>query len=69
MTLLKHLTRPFSALFFLASLALSTAAMAQNSPKNTFTTEQVQAELMAHAPDGVDPGKTVWVGQIGRAHV
>ncbi|MDP1528142.1 protein-disulfide reductase DsbD family protein [Rhodoferax sp.] len=62
MTLLKHLTRPFSALFFLASLALPTAAMAQNSPKNTFTTEQVQAELMAHAPDGVDPGKTVWVG-------
>ncbi|MGB4362017.1 MAG: thioredoxin family protein [Rhodoferax sp.] len=62
MTLLKHLTRPFSALFFLASLALSTAAMAQNSPKNTFTTEQVQAELMAHVPDGVDPGKTVWVG-------
>jgi thiol:disulfide interchange protein DsbD len=62
MTLLKHLTRPFSALFFLASLALPTAVVAQNSPKTTFTTEQVQAELMAHAPDGVDPGKTVWVG-------
>jgi thiol:disulfide interchange protein DsbD len=26
------------------------------------TTEQVRAELMAYAPDGVDPGKTVWVG-------
>jgi len=25
-------------------------------------TEQVQAELMAYAPDGIDPGKTVWVG-------
>ncbi len=26
------------------------------------STEQVRAELMAHAPDGADPGKTVWVG-------
>jgi len=25
-------------------------------------TEQVRAELLAHAPDGVDAGKTVWVG-------
>lgn len=62
MTLLKPLTRPLAALFFLASLALSTAALAQNSVPNTFTTEQVQAELLAHAPNGVDPGKTVWVG-------
>ena len=26
------------------------------------TTEQVRAELVAQAPDGVSPGKTVWVG-------
>ncbi len=26
------------------------------------TTPQVRAELMAHAPDGADPGKPVWVG-------
>ncbi len=25
-------------------------------------TAQVRAELLAHAPDGADPGKTVWVG-------
>ncbi|MDD2843928.1 MAG: protein-disulfide reductase DsbD family protein [Rhodoferax sp.] len=62
MILLKHLTRPLAALLFLASCALSTGAGAQNNVKNTVTTEQVQAELMAHAPDGVDPGKTVWVG-------
>ncbi len=40
----------------------STVADAQPSSKTTVKTEQVQAELMAHAPDGADAGKTVWVG-------
>ena len=62
MILLKRLTRPFSALVFTAISLLSTGVMAQDSVKNTVTTEQIQAELIAHAPDGVDPGKTVWVG-------
>ena len=39
-----------------------TRASAQNSLKTIVTSPQVRAELMAHAPDGADPGKTVWVG-------
>lgn len=62
MNLLNRLTRPLTALFFITLYALTTAASAQESPKNTVSTEQIQAELVAHAPDGVDPGKTVWVG-------
>ena len=42
------------------------AALAQSgagsSPGTVVTTEQVRAELMAHAPDGASPGKAVWVG-------
>ncbi|MFZ2391917.1 protein-disulfide reductase DsbD domain-containing protein, partial [Rhodoferax sp.] len=62
MILLKPLRRPLATLLFIASCVLAPGALAQNSPQSTVTTEQVQAELMAHAPDGVDPGKTVWVG-------
>jgi DsbC/DsbD-like thiol-disulfide interchange protein len=32
------------------------------SAKSIVTTERVRAELMAHAPDGLTPGKPVWVG-------
>ena len=39
-----------------------TLAVAQNSPKTVVATDQVRAELLAHAPDGVTPGKPVWVG-------
>ena len=52
----------------LALLALSSGAFAQ-FPKPSTTgasavvqTEQVRAELVAFAPDGVAAGKTVWVG-------
>lgn len=59
-----------SALFFVAACALLTAATGQISLKTTGTknatsvvqTEQVRAELVAHAPDGVNAGKSVWVG-------
>ncbi len=50
------------ATLFVAACAISTGAGAQNNSKSVVTTEQVRAELMAHAPDGADPGKNIWVG-------
>lgn len=41
---------------------LPVAACAQAAGKSVVTTERVRAELMAHAPEGVEPGKPVWVG-------
>ncbi|MBC7434536.1 MAG: thioredoxin family protein [Bdellovibrionales bacterium] len=43
---------------WVSSQGLSSSA----NPKSVIVTEQVRAELMAHAPDGVEPGKQVWVG-------
>ena len=57
--------RLLAAIFFIANFALPTWTLAQNSAKNVVTTPQVRAELMAHAPQGIDPaqpGKPVWVG-------
>lgn len=62
------LPRLFSATVFIAACALSTGASAQLSPKpshtgsSTVTTPHVQAELLAHAPQGVVPGQPLWVG-------
>jgi thiol:disulfide interchange protein/DsbC/DsbD-like thiol-disulfide interchange protein len=50
------------AAFFVANYLANTGAIAQNSPKDVVVTEQVQAQLLAHAPQGADTGKTVWVG-------
>ena len=64
--------RALFAIFFIAACTLSTGARAQfgssNSAKSVVTTEQVRAELMAHAPQGVvadandAAGNRVWVG-------
>ncbi|TFZ07562.1 protein-disulfide reductase [Ramlibacter henchirensis] len=43
-------------------LALGAAAQAQGLAKPVVTTERVRAELLAHAPEGVAPGKPVWLG-------
>ncbi len=61
-----------TAAVFVALAALQTGASAQIMLKNAAApagstsavvqTEQVRAELFAQAPDGVAPGKTVWVG-------
>src|SRR3954470_9806976 len=44
----------------LATLLLPAAVLAQT--KAVVTTDRVRAELLAHAPQGVEPGKPVWVG-------
>ncbi|RZU02568.1 protein-disulfide reductase DsbD family protein [Rivibacter subsaxonicus] len=51
--------RPFAGLV-LAALALSAQAAATD--RTVVSTEQVRAELLAHAPEGVGPGKPVWLG-------
>jgi thiol:disulfide interchange protein len=50
------------AIFFIAINSISTWASAQNIAQAVVTTEQVRAELLAHAPQGADAGKPVWVG-------
>ena len=52
-----------AAVLLTACIALfSNVATAQTVAKNVVSTERVRAELMAHAPQGVEPGKPVWVG-------
>ncbi len=55
-------TRSLIAIILIAVGGLPIWARAQNSQQTVVTTEQVRAELMALAPDGVDAGKRVWVG-------
>ena len=63
--ILRHLK---NAIFLIAACAVFQGASAQinfnkkPAASNVITTDQVRAELMAWAPDGVGPGKQVWVG-------
>ena len=52
-----------TALLSLATATFALGASAQTAAAQTVvTTEQVRAELLAHAPEGVAPGQPVWVG-------
>jgi len=57
-----------SAIFLIAACALSAGALAQINPLSkaavgaVVSTEQVRAELLAWAPEGVAAGKPVWLG-------
>jgi thiol:disulfide interchange protein DsbD len=58
LSLLSRLSPLWAAAFWLCSLQ---GAQAQ-APSATVTTQQVKAELVAHAPEGVTPGKPMWLG-------
>ncbi|PIQ55096.1 MAG: protein-disulfide reductase [Comamonadaceae bacterium CG12_big_fil_rev_8_21_14_0_65_59_15] len=62
MTSKKLFSSSLSALLLIAACALPARASAQNNTQTVVTTEQVRAELLAYAPDGVQAGKPVWVG-------
>ena len=62
MTFSKILPRPLIAALFILAGVLANGASAQTQGKTVVSTAQVRAELMAHAPDGADAGKTVWLG-------
>jgi thiol:disulfide interchange protein DsbD len=59
----------FFALFLIAVSALPLSARAQinlktsgSAPSSVVQTPRVRAELVAQAPDGVQPGQTLWLG-------
>ena len=58
-------SKPLHGLLAAFALAVASASFSQQVPAATgavVTTEQVRAELLAHAPDGAETGKTVWLG-------
>jgi DsbC/DsbD-like thiol-disulfide interchange protein len=56
---MKHL---FLGLYLLCSLVQAQSKLLSNFASNTVTTPHVRAELMAYAPDGVQPGKPLLLG-------
>ena len=73
MNLKRFLSTPIFATLLIAACALFNGATAQTTSSDLFkkgagaasnvvTTDQVRAELLAWAPDGIEPGKQVWLG-------
>ncbi|RYF56720.1 MAG: protein-disulfide reductase, partial [Comamonadaceae bacterium] len=66
----RTLQRLLLTILFIAASALSISARAQFGSKtasagsSTVTTPHVQAELVAQAPDGIGPGKPLWLGLV-----
>jgi thiol:disulfide interchange protein len=48
--------------FFLLAGCMFGSAWAQSAPTAVVSTPQLRAELLAHAPQGVQSGQTLWVG-------
>ncbi|MEI7786745.1 MAG: protein-disulfide reductase DsbD domain-containing protein, partial [Betaproteobacteria bacterium] len=62
---LTHLALAFFALLLLApahSQSVQAALGGKASASAVVTTEQVRAELLAHAPQGIGPGRAIWLG-------
>lgn len=58
----KPLTSLIPYLLTLPFLLWGGAASGQHVGKSVVVTERTRAELLAHAPEGLEPGKPVWVG-------
>ena len=56
-----HAATAMLALVIAMATAL-TGQDAQAADRSVVTTERVRAELLAHAPEGVGPGRPVWLG-------
>ncbi|MEY2953727.1 MAG: hypothetical protein RLZZ401_1814, partial [Pseudomonadota bacterium] len=57
-----YMFRLFFASLLIAISGASFATLAQIGQRDLVTTEQIRAELIAHAPQGVSIGRPVWVG-------
>ncbi|MBX3635284.1 MAG: thioredoxin family protein [Rubrivivax sp.] len=59
---LPHLPGPVRGLFATLALVATAAPAVAAANGAVVTTPQVRAELVAHAPEGVAPGQTLWLG-------